>query len=271
VSNKKQRPNVLVLDIETMAMKVWAWGLFDQNIGLNQIDTDWHLLSFSAKWLESEDKKIVYGPHRKLIYMDQSKESDITNDTKLLKALWELLDSADIVLGQNSKRFDVKKIFARFLLKGMKPPSPFRHLDTLILSKRSFALTSNKLEYLTGQLCTKNKKLTKRKFAGFDLWKECAAGNKDAWAEMKRYNPMDVLGTEEVFHHLSPWGTGVSLDVHNDSDVPSCNCGSEKLQRRGYNYSNTGKFQRFMCVACGAWYSGKTNLLSKEKRKASLK
>ena len=86
--------------------------------------------------------------------------------------MWKLLDEADIVIGQNSKAFDIKKLNARFIIHGMQPPSSYRQIDTKILAKKHFNFTSNKLEYLSDKLNVKYKKQTKRKFSGFEMWKE---------------------------------------------------------------------------------------------------
>ncbi len=69
--SKNNGPIVLLLDIETAPIIGHVWGLWENNVGLNQIESDWHLLSWSAKYLESKDKKTVYGPHRKVMYKDQ--------------------------------------------------------------------------------------------------------------------------------------------------------------------------------------------------------
>src|SRR5690606_2512370 len=106
----------------------------------------------------------------KVMYQDQRKAKDVRNDKELLRGIWNLLDEADIVITQNGKAFDVKKLNARFLLNGFQPPSSYRHIDTKILAKKTFALTSSKLEYMTSKLCTKYKKLSHKKYPGFSLW-----------------------------------------------------------------------------------------------------
>ena len=257
-------PRVLLFDIETAPMLAHVWGIWDQNVALNQISADWHLLSWSAKWLGD--------PPSKIMYMDQRSVKNIEDDSKILKGIWDLLDEADIVITQNGKKFDQKKLNARFILTGMKPPSPFKHIDTFQIAKKHFAFTSNKLEYLSEKLCEKYKKLThQRKFGGFQLWKECIAGNIEAWKEMEKYNKYDVLSLEELYHKLQPWDNSVSFDVYRDSDVPTCNCGSTKLQRRGYNFSTRGKYQRWQCRGGGKWLSSSTNLISKERKQNLLK
>lgn len=260
---KNDKPKILLIDIETSPIISYTWGLFDQNIALNQIVKDWHLLSFSAKWLDVPGQK-----KNKVIYMDQSKEKNIEDDRKLLKAIWKLLDEADIVVGQNSKAFDIKKISARFLLNSMPPPSPFEQIDTLVIARRRFAMTSNKLEFLTNKLCTKYKKSGHKKFAGFELWKECLKGNKAAWAEMRHYNVMDVLSLEELFNKLQPWAKEANY-MHYNGDV-KCACGNRKLQKHSFAVTKTGKFQRFKCTDCGSVFRDKVNLREKGFNKKLL-
>jgi uncharacterized protein YprB with RNaseH-like and TPR domain len=254
------RPRILLFDIETAPIIGYVWGLWDQNVGLNQIKSDWHVLSWAAKW-KGETK---------IMYQDQRAISNIENDKALLGQIWKLLDAADVVVTQNGKKFDVKKLNARFIFHGFKPPAPFKHIDTLVMAKRYFGFTSNKLEYLANTLKTKTKKMSRREFDGFDLWKECLAGNKKAWREMERYNKADVLALEQVYEKMIPWDNSVNFNIFRDQIDQVCTCGSSHFQRRGFDYTTSGKYQRFQCVECGSWTRGKTNLLSKDKR-ASLK
>jgi len=256
----KPKVNILILDIETSPIISYTWGLFDQNVGLNQVLQDWNILSYAAKIL-GEDK---------IYYADQSKAKDIHNDKTLLEGLWKLLDKADIVIGQNSVGFDVKKIKSRMIIHGMKPPSGFKQIDTMLIAKKHFNFTSNKLEYLSKTLCAKHKKLTHKKFAGFELWKECLKGNKAAWAEMKTYNIADVLSTEELYLKLQPFDNSLNYNLYTDTESTICSCGSTDFHKNGYAYTSMGKFQRYSCKHCNAEVRGKNNLFSKEK-KASLR
>lgn len=254
-------PRVLLVDIETAPILAHVWGLFDQNVGLNQIESDWHLLSWAAKWLGD--------PPSKTLYEDQSKAKNMEDDTRILGILWKLLDEADIIVTQNGKKFDQKKIFARFVIQGFRPPSSFKHIDTLQIAKQAFGFTSNKLAYMTDKLNKKFKKLEHAKFGGFEMWKECLAGNQAAWKEMKKYNMYDVLSLEELYNKLLPWFTNApDFNVYSDSLEHVCRCGSTNHKLYGFAYTNSGRFQRYKCHDCGSESRGKTNLLTKEKRQS---
>lgn len=247
------KPKILLLDIETAPMLGYIWSLWDQTVSLNQLHSDWHLLSWSAKWLGSPTT----------LYADQRGVSNIEQDKTLLSGVWKLLNDADIVITQNGKSFDTKKLNARFILNGMSPPSSYRQIDTKLLAKKHFGFTSNKLEYLSDKLCT-TKKLKHQKYQGFELWKACLAGDAEAWEEMERYNRQDVLALEELYLKLAPWDNGINFQVYDDSI--SCKCGSTDVHRRGYYYTNVAKYQKYRCKTCGSETRSRTNLLSSVKR-----
>lgn len=259
---KTERSSILLLDIETAPVLAHVWGLWDQNIPLNMIEKDWHILSWSAKWLND--------PPEKIMYMDQRKAKNIEDDKALLQPLWNLMDSALIIVGQNLDKFDIKKLNARFILNNMPPPSPFRTIDTLKLSKKKFAFTSNKLEYLSNNLAKKYKKLKHKEFPGFELWKAVLAQNQRAWKEMEAYNKMDVLSLEEVYKRLAPWDNITNLNTL-DPDHQVCSCGSKTFQKRGYKFTNSGKFQIHRCTKCNKCYTSSKNLLTKEQKEKLLK
>lgn len=253
-----KKPKVLLLDIETAPILGYVWGLFDQNVALNQIYSDWHILSWSAKWLDED----------KIMYADQRYAKDVADDRRILKQIWKLLDEADVIITQNGKNFDAKKLNARFVLQGLKPPSSYKHIDTFIIAKKHFAFTSNKLEYLSDKLCTKFKKLKPKKFQGFEMWKACLNGNMAAWREMEKYNKHDVLALEELYKKLIPWDNTINFNVYHDNLEHICQCGSKKFRNKGYYYTATSKFKRYKCVKCGSEIRDRVNELSKDKRKS---
>lgn len=258
MSKKKQGPRILYVDIETMAIKAWVWGLFDQNIGLNQVIEDSFILAWAAKWADEN----------KVMYMDQRKTKNPKKDSKkLLKGIWSLLDNADIVIGQNSKRFDVKKLNTAFLKLGFKKPSGFKQTDTLQISKANFAHTSNKLEFVSEVFNDKYKKLKHQKYPGFSLWTECVSGNQDAWKDMEKYNCHDVLATQEYHELVRGWDSSAhDPNIYHNDYHHVCHCGSYDLQRKGFAYTAAGKYVRYICKKCGAQSRDAQNLLTKEKR-----
>lgn len=254
-------PKMLSLDIETAPILGSVWGLWQQNVGLSMINADWYILSWSAKWFGEPE----------VLYEDKRDSWDDNDDSTLLKGIWKLLDEADIIITQNGKKFDAKKLNARFILNGMTPPSSYKHVDTLQIAKRHFGFTSNKLEYMTDKLCKVYKKLKHGQFPGFELWKQCLLGNMEAWDEMKEYNIHDVLSLEELYVTLRPWmNTHPNINVYYEDLEVRCSCGSQALEHNGYAYSNLSKFDRFQCTDCGSEVRGRVNLLPKDKRQSLM-
>lgn len=249
-------PKILFYDIETAPMKAHLWTMWQQGVGLNQIETDWHMLSFCCKWAHSDE----------IFYYDQRNAKDIEDDYELVLKLWHFLNEADVVVGHNSKRFDTKKANSRFILNGLPKPSSFRQVDTLEIAKRQFGFTSNKLEYLTDNLCTTTKKSKHNKFPGHTLWVECMKGNLEAWEEMEAYNKDDVLSLEELYHILSSWdNTLPNFDVYVDEVLDM-----SEWEKDGYVYTNLGKYQRYRNKRTGQQKRSRINLLTKEKRDSLL-
>lgn len=244
-------PRVLIFDVETAPLLTWVWRIWDENIGLNQIEKDWHLLSWAAKWLGE----------KKVMYRDQRNAKNIQDDKNILKALWKLLDEADIVVTQNGNSFDIKKLNARFILNGLKPPSSYQSIDTFRIAKSKFGFTSNKLEYMTDKLCKKYKKLKHTEYPGFELWAECLKRNRRAWRIMKKYNMWDVLALEELYLVLQPWHGGINFSMYRGENIVRCNCGSLDVVKNGFNYTPGGRFQRYKCQKCGAELRSRNNML----------
>ena len=250
---------ILTLDIETAPIVSYTWGLFDQNVGLNQIKSDWHLLAWAAKWLGD--------PPSKTMYLDNSRSKNIQDDKMLVAGLARLINEADVLITQNGDAFDVKKLNARAIINGLPPIKPTRSIDILKEGRKVFKFTSHKLEYITNVLNDTYKKLKHEEYPGFELWSEIMKGNKHAWKVMKKYCTHDVLATEEAYTKMAPWiKTGRVLDK-----VEGCKCGSDRIQARGYAVSSAGKYQRFQCLDCGKWLKGKANQYTAEQKMNMLK
>lgn len=251
-----QGPKILFLDIETAPLKAFLWSMWQQGISLNQIDSDWFILSYCAKWAHSDE--VYYEDLRGMVGEE--------DDRKLLVSLWKLLDEADFVVTQNGRKFDIKKINARLILKGFSRPSTFRQIDTLETAKRLFGFTSRKLEYMTEQLCKTYVKSKHKKYPGFELWRACMQDVLEAWEEMEEYNKGDVLSLQELYEVFLPWDDRLpNFDLYTDEVLDM-----DDWVEIGYHYTNLGKYAKYRNVNTGQQRRGRTNLLSKEKRQQLL-
>jgi uncharacterized protein YprB with RNaseH-like and TPR domain len=252
-------PRVLFYDIETAPITSYVWGLFDQNIGLNQIVEDWFILSFAAR----------YQGETQYHYFDQRSAMPVQNDENLLISVHKVLSCADVLVGHNSVRFDFKKLNARFIKHGLAPLNNFIHIDTLKIARKHFAFTSNKLSYLAEYLKCDIKKSEHQKFPGMNLWAECLKGNPEAFQEMESYNKTDVDVLELVYNKLAPWEPTINFQSFYFGTI--CSCGHTKFFKDGFRYTRQGKFQIFRCHNCSKTFTAKENLIDKDLRKSFFK
>mgnify|MGYP002639934537 FL=1 len=247
--------NILILDIENAPMMSYHWGVWKQNIGepMRIEGNRSYMMSIAMKWLD-EDK----------IHYFETRTED---DSELIGKTLPFLDKADIIVAHNGKAFDMKKINAYAIQNNLKPPSPYRQIDTLIEARKHFLFERNTLSYIATALdCSP--KLDHGEFSGFSLWKECMAGNKKAWAEMKKYNIQDIRTLEEVYLKMRPYIKGhPNVVTTAGSGQHRCTaCGSYALKPNGFSITNVSKFARYICSDCGSFSRGRKNELTKVER-----
>jgi len=247
------KQKILLFDVENAPNTAYVWGIWEQTISNDMIENPWYFLCWSAKWL---DEKKIYSSA--LIDFPKAYKKDSENDEHVLKALWKLLDEADIVIGHNAKNFDIRKSNARFIMNGMTPPSAYKVVDTLAAARRYFFFTSNKLTNL-GQYLKVGEKV---ETGGFKLWRECMKGNKTAWKKMVNYCKNDVVLLEKIYKKMRPYILNhPNLGVYVETDNLICpKCGSKHLRKEGFSYTTVGKYQHYSCKSCGGWSRGRKNL-----------
>lgn len=229
---------VLFLDIETSPTVATVWGLFKQNIAINQLIGNSEVLTWVAKW--AGERECINGS-----LMRDGKH-------RMLARMHKLLSEADAVVTWNGNGFDLKVLNKEFLLQGMTPPAPYKSVDLLATARKQFRFTSNKLDYVSQQLGIGSKV----KHRGHQLWLDCMARKREAFDEMLRYNTRDVILLERVYKRLRPW---VRNHPNHSLDRACCpNCGHKHVQQRGTYTTAAGVYPRFQCqsAACGKWFRG---------------
>lgn len=204
------------------------------------------MLCWSAKWLD--EKKILRSSLPDFRgYRPLPSKTEMGIDKGVMKGLWKLLDECDVAVAHNLKGFDNKKANTRFLINGMKPPSPYHMIDTLAVARSQFKFTSNKLEYLSKKLGVTQK----MDVGGFDTWLGCEEGDKKAWDKMVKYCDTDVRALEDVYLKELPFinnHPNLSI-ITGEASCPKCQ--SKDMARDGLRYTNSGVFQRLRCKQCG--------------------
>ncbi len=238
---------LLVLDIETSPHLAWVWGLFNQNINIQNIKEEGRTLCWSAKWAGEERVEFASEFH--------------TGHEKMVRVMHQLLDECDAVIHYHGSKFDVPKLNREFIKYGLLPPSPYKQIDLLKVVKKHFKFPSNKLEYVLKALGLRQKTSS----GGMENWLKALDGDEKAWEKMMDYCVNDTLATEELYFYLLPWiDNHPPHGLYEQKDHVCPNCGSDLLERRGYAYTRLGKYHRYQCRHCGSWSQGKKNVAAKE-------
>lgn len=245
---------ILFLDVEVSPTIATVWGLFNQNISINQLLGNSTVLSWAAKW--QGDKEVMY---------DSLYES---SNRTMMKSLYRLVNKADVIVGYNLDSFDMKIINKELILLDLLPPTPYKTVDLLKVVRKRFRFTSNKLDYVV-QMFKLGKKT---KHQGHELWLSCmnksSADYDEAWEKMIEYNCQDVVLTEALYERIKGWiPNHPSYSVETNSHVCP-NCGSSHLQKRGKSITAALSYQRFQCQDCGAW--SRSKIADKADRSAQL-
>ena len=242
---------ILLLDIETAPNIAHVWGLWNQNIGTNQILDAGYVMCWAAKWY-GDDHVYFAGQH------DMEEED-------MLHECWRLLDEADAVVHYNGAKFDIPTLNKEFLLHGVAPPDPYHQIDLLRTARKRFRFPSNKLDYIAKALGLEGKV----EHAGHQLWIDCMNNDPAAWKKMQEYNIQDVILLEDVYDAMRPWiqqHPNHALYIENP-EAPVCpNCGSTHIVKKGIETTATMQYQRYRCQDCQTPLRGRTNIMDKEHK-----
>jgi DNA polymerase elongation subunit (family B) len=238
-------PKILVIDIETSPASGFIWKLFDVNVSLSQLIDTSKVICFAAKWLG--DKKVMF----------HSNQED--THKAMIKKAWDLFNEADAVIGYNSKNFDCKILNKEFILEGLPPPNPYKHIDLLQTMRQNFKFMSNKLDHVSQELGIGKK----TSHQGFELWQACMNNDIAAWRLMRKYNINDVKLTEELYEKVKPWlKTTFNFNEHTE-EVVCPSCGSHNLTKNGKYLSPNRAYQKYICKDC--FSHSKSNISAKTK------
>lgn len=240
---------ILLLDIECAPNLATVWGIWQQNIALNQLLESSYTLCYAAKWYG--ESKIMFDSVYK------------TDRHTMLKSIHSLMDEADAIVHYNGNRFDIPMLNKEFLEAGMPPPSPAKHIDLLQTSRSKFRFVSNKLDYIAQRLGLGKK----TEHEGHELWLKVMNNDRKAWKRMEEYNKNDVILLEAVYNKFKGWISNHPNRNAYDANAGCVNCGSSKIHHRGYSVLTTGKYRRFQCQACGTWFRSNKKETSEKQEK----
>lgn len=244
----------LLLDIETAPHLAYVWSCWRQNISMDKIVDNGHVLCFTAKWFGEREVEFA------------RTEGTTRSMTRMLKRAHDLIDEADAVVHYNGKSFDIPTLNREFLIREMAPPAPYKQIDLLEVVRDRFNFPINKMDYVCQRLGIPGKV----KHAGFKMWIDCMDQDRKAWETMEAYNRHDVVMLERLYERVRPWIRNHPNVAAFDGRPSACpSCGAEgTLQARGVAVTRDAKYPRFQCAGehgCGSWCRGKEQLKPKTK------
>ena len=258
-ASKSHTAKILVLDIETAPIDAYTWGIWKQNVNLKGIKHDWFILTWSAKWLFSDN---VMSNHL------TKKEALKKDDKRITENIFKLICDADIVIAHNGDRFDLKRLNTRFLLHGLGSPTSYKSIDTLKSARKFLSFSSNKLDYI-GDISRLGNKIDT---GGFDLWLRCLKGDQKAFKEMVKYCDQDVQLLEYVYLYLISFiKPHPNLNLFAIDDVNRCtSCSSDDIQYTGDYHTTVSIYDEYRCNCCGSTSRSRKSMKRNDNVKSSL-
>jgi len=189
IVDEKNRPKkVLLFDLEVSPNLVFSWRIGSEvSLSTENIVKERSIICVAYKWLNDPKTYCI--------------EWNKGDDKELLQKFSKIIESADIVLGQNSDSFDVKWLRTRCLYHRIPLSPKFNQIDTLKIAKAQFKFNSNKLDYMAKFLGHGGKIKTE-----YDLWKNITLNNcKASMSKMVTYCKEDVNILEKVYLDMQPY------------------------------------------------------------------
>lgn len=263
--NKKSKngPRILILDVETAATLAYVFGRFNINLSQNNIYKEGgYILCACWRWVGETT-----------VHYSRLNPTEVRagNDLRVVKELWKAIDQADAIVAHHGKAFDHKVIQARVLANRMSPLPQVKVLDTKLIAKKYLKLPSNKLDSI-GEYLGLGRKLDT---GGISLWADVQSGSISAMDTMVEYCKQDVDLLHDIYLAIRKLGFAadvVNAAIYYDDEMVRCTvCGSIDIETTG-RLVTTGvaSYEEYRCYSCGSVHRGRTNVLSKDKRKSLL-
>lgn len=245
---------ILFIDIETAPNLCYTWGLWKQNIHIDNIIEEGYTLCASYKWYK--DKKIHFTGINEF------------EPKVMFQELADVISDADVIVHYNGSNFDMPILNKEFIKHGIWKPAPYHTIDMLQVVRKVFKFQSNKLDFVARSLGLGSKVQHK----GMELWHGCMEMDESSWRVMTRYNKQDVRLLENLYVHMLPWIDGhPNAALYVDNNNPVCiACGSTNIGPRGVSNTKLATYPRYWCKDCGKWLRGRFSIVPKERRKAIL-
>ena len=174
-----------------------------------------------------------------------------------MRAVWEVFDQADLIIGHNADRFDARHLMGGWAEMGLPAPSPYKVVDTLKTARGTFAYESNTLDALNKRLGidAKTDKYDAR------IARAAVNGDKEAQDRIEDYNRGDIIASEALFDRLRPYAKGIPhLGMWTDDALACPSCGHSMTATGKTVHANVQRYEHLHCPNCGSHARGTARL-----------
>lgn len=241
-----------------MVVEFETYSLYNiDRIHPKHIKHDWYITCAAWGWLDNQKKKI--SKIESVAVNDfKTYKKDFRDDRALVKKLHEVMSQADLIVGHNSDKFDIKKINYKFIKYGLAPLDIPPTVDTLKAARKYANASSNSLYYLAKEFGVSMKVDLET-----GVMHAADAGCEKSLKKLVAYNKGDIKAGAEVYFKLLPYiKNHPNIDKIMGRQIvkenPTCNnCGSKKVHRYGLRKTKSGRYYRYRCDDCGSYTKGK--------------
>ena len=242
----KKEPRILTWDLESSLLEGYFFRIWQENIPMRRIKKQAHLLSASFAFNNEEVQGFRLTP-------EQVKTGD---DFEIVRKVVEAVNSCDLMVTFNGKRFDVKLLNTRALFWGLPPVKQPKHIDLFEQSKRVFKFPSNSMQNVSLYLGEHGKLET----SGSHLWERCAEWwNREecdkALQDMLIYGNQDIIATRDLYKRFQGWMKGVpnlgtiTNEISGNNTLRCIHCGSDDIfHMNDVTYTSVSSFDLYRCA-----------------------
>lgn len=247
------KPKILFYDIETTPVRAYIWRPGKQVIRHGQLHKSCNvtnIICIGYCWNDDRPAKVLYWDY------------NTQNCEKLIEKFDLLIKKADVTIGKNSDRFDVKHINTQRMLHGLPGlPEWAKYTDDLEKQMRKyFALPSQSLDYISGLLGFGGKNPME-----FNDWIEIVEQGKNGKAlqrKMGEYCAKDVEDTRAVWNRLEAHITPKFNYSTFYNEFCCTTCGSSRVIKNGTRIAGKSIYQHYYCNEHGG-YAGRATISKK--------
>lgn len=250
------KPKILFFDIETSPLQAWVWQQGQQYINHNQLVNGysrWGIICIGYAWNDDKPAQSI----------DWGYEEQDTK--KVVEEFDKIAAEADLIVGKNSKRFDVPMINAARMFAGLPglPQWALSHDDLEQQMRRYFRVPSQSLDYYSKQLGIGGKD----KMELQDWIDICEKNDPAKLKKMVKYCKKDIEDTRYLWNYLSQhFDSQFNSARFKETDIACkhADCGSKEVYKNGTRMAVSIKYQLYCCCKCGR-YAGRAAILKNQK------